>query len=198
MFSTPTVLSNTGSQGVQYLVIHWKKITCSPVTSRDHPKHHQTPHQGCPYQYYAFWPLLMPVWHSQGALNGPFCPHKGLTGRNALESSKVLWKCPLWYHMAQKLPKSTLPGTKYNIKHILLSQNQYSLRKFLSETSFFEVSFLWWCWWWWWRLSLNMAQSVQQLTAGWQQQVAAAGKFGSKRDVLHDPYSDTLWYHNLT
>ena len=30
MFSTPADMSNMGSQGVQYLVIHWDKITRSP------------------------------------------------------------------------------------------------------------------------------------------------------------------------
>ena len=46
------------------------------MATRDHPKHHQTPHLSWPHQYYAFWPLLMPFWDSQGALNGLFYPPK--------------------------------------------------------------------------------------------------------------------------
>ena len=61
-----------------YALCTGRKSQGVPVATRDHPKHHQTPYLGCLHQYYAFWHLLVPFWHSQGALNGPFCSQKAL------------------------------------------------------------------------------------------------------------------------
>ena len=40
--------------------------------------------------------------------------------------------------------------------------------------------------------------AASQIKWAGAEQVAKAEEFGSKRDVIHDPYSDALWYHNLT
>ena len=61
------------------------------MATQDHPKHHLfgVKHPTWPHQYYALWPILMALWHSQGALNGPFCPRQRPTWRKASENSKL-------------------------------------------------------------------------------------------------------------
>ena len=90
------------------------------MATRDHPKHHQTPHLGWPHQYYAFWPLLMPFWDSQGALNGLFYPQK----RPYWEKSSQEPQCTLGM---SKTSQNTLSGRATLILCILTHFSPHGL-----------------------------------------------------------------------
>ena len=66
MFSTPAGLSNMGSQGVQNLVIHWKKITRSP---QGNPRSSKTPPNTSSGLAPLIWSILAPS-HTPLALPG--------------------------------------------------------------------------------------------------------------------------------
>ena len=66
MFSTPAGLSNMGSQGIQNLVIHWKKITRSP---QGNPRSPKTPPNTSSGLAPLIWSILAPS-HAFLALPG--------------------------------------------------------------------------------------------------------------------------------